>query len=885
MKIILLVFVISFSNHVFATSLLSNLLKHSPPPPTGPSRSLTEVSTDYFTQKLDHLDPDNTQTWYQRYFVNTDYFNSTSNNVAFLMLGGESSLSSSWMVRGSWVDSAKKYGALLFQLEHRYYGYSLPVGNYSMENLRYLSSEQALADAANFIKSMNANYSLAPDVKWIVYGGSYAGGLAAWLRLKYPDLVQGAVSASGTLFAKLDFSEYNQLVIDDLAGHSEGCVNSLKAAMGQVDDLLLNPSPEENLTSIFNLCVSIEGFESNHVDVQTLYMGITSALAMSAQYDGISRLIGINYLCDVLTDERRGKEIFRLAYLMTSTYGNSCIDTTYKKEVDSLRDITAEGHRDGRQWIYQTCNEYGWYQTSNREDNLLGTGCPVEYYTQLCADVYSPQFDTSYIKDRIEQTNANYGGVGINVSNVVHVHGSYDPWRAVGLTETTNPDSPVIIIEGIGHCAIMYEFKTGELPQLTEAREEVDRLRYYVNTEFFDTGARNVAFLYIGGEFPVSSEWMESGTWIDNAKKYSAVLFQPEHRYYGVSAPLPDYSTENLRFLSIDQALADLARFVRAMNDKYSLASDVKWIAYGASYSASLATWLRSKYPDLVQGAVAASAPLLAKLNFSEYYQKVIDDLDATNKKCVDSIKTAMAQVEDLFIDSNPVENITAMFNMCKPIEASDLDNVDFKIFTRSLTTVFGVAAQFDDELSVRADDVCDIMTDEDRGKEIYRLADAVQLLYGLVQCSLSNYADYVDWIKNITVDEMKVERQWIYQSCTEFGWYQTSDTKDRVFGEGCSAEFLQKLCVDTFGPEFNITFNNERIELMNAKYGGADISVTNVVSVHGDRDPWHSLGHLKENNPEFPVIIIEGTTHCAVIYNDDVEDESPQMTAAKEKN
>lgn len=74
------------------------------------------------------------------------------------------------------------------------------------ENLRYLSSEQALSDAANFIKAMNEKYSLSPDVKWIAFGGSYSGSLAAWLRLKYPDLVQGAMSASGPLLAKLDFS-------------------------------------------------------------------------------------------------------------------------------------------------------------------------------------------------------------------------------------------------------------------------------------------------------------------------------------------------------------------------------------------------------------------------------------------------------------------------------------------------------------------------------------------------------------------------------------------------------------------------------------------------------------------------------------------------------
>lgn len=87
----------------------------------------------------------------------------------------------------------------------------------SIDSLKYLSSEQALADLANFIKSMNVAYKFDENVKWIAFGGSYPGSLAAWLREKYPHLVYGSVSTSGPLLAKADFiglySEINQFVL------------------------------------------------------------------------------------------------------------------------------------------------------------------------------------------------------------------------------------------------------------------------------------------------------------------------------------------------------------------------------------------------------------------------------------------------------------------------------------------------------------------------------------------------------------------------------------------------------------------------------------------------------------------------------------------------
>jgi hypothetical protein len=82
-----------------------------------------------------------------------------------------------------------------------YYGTSFPTLDISTENLRFLSTEQALAEVDYFARNVkfegiDADLT-APKTPWIVYGGSYAGAQAAFLRVVYPDTFWGTISSSG----------------------------------------------------------------------------------------------------------------------------------------------------------------------------------------------------------------------------------------------------------------------------------------------------------------------------------------------------------------------------------------------------------------------------------------------------------------------------------------------------------------------------------------------------------------------------------------------------------------------------------------------------------------------------------------------------------------
>lgn len=70
-------------------------------------------------------------------------------------------------------------------------------------------------------------------------------------------------------------------------------------------------------------------------------------------------------------------------------------------------------------------------------------------------------------------------------------------------------------------------------------------------------------------------------------------------------------------YLTIEQVLADLGTFINTISiEKKKLLNDTKWVGFGSSYSGSLVTWLRLKYPHLVHAAVSSSSLLKAKVNF-----------------------------------------------------------------------------------------------------------------------------------------------------------------------------------------------------------------------------------------------------------------------------
>lgn len=58
------------------------------------------------------------------------------------------------------------------------------------------------------------------------------------------------------------------------------------------------------------------------------------------------------------------------------------------------------------------------------------------------------RYDSDFLSESIEATNDFYGALKPQTKNVLYVHGSIDPWHALGLVNSTNSALPTIYIEG-----------------------------------------------------------------------------------------------------------------------------------------------------------------------------------------------------------------------------------------------------------------------------------------------------------------------------------------------------------------------------------------------------------------------------------------------------
>lgn len=397
-----------------------------------------------YNQTLDYKSWLNRSTFRQRYFVNSEFVTGDPATAPVLyFLCGEAECSANAATR-SLSYQAQRLGAHVVSVEHRYYGKSLPFQMLTTENLKYLSTDYALRDALNVQKHIIFVHKLTGP--WVVAGGSYAGSLAAYYRQRYPQHVKGALSSSGPVMAKENFEEYDQHV-SQVVGPE--CGAQMKKVVAQIEAELSNPE------KLLEIKKSFKG-ELLTDDVDFLYL-IADMGALAVQYGYRDRFCKeLNQADPILGYAKFTREIFRewqMDALSMSAAG--------AMEPDSTK--TDSGMR---QWFYQSCTEYGYWQNAYHEEAVSVRSARInkEYHHNICKRLFGidQAGNEAFVNQKYYEPLLNE-----STSHILFTNGSRDPWMKLSITpennNAVNPNTQAHIIPEASHCDDLRNLTTPEI--------------------------------------------------------------------------------------------------------------------------------------------------------------------------------------------------------------------------------------------------------------------------------------------------------------------------------------------------------------------------------------------------------------------------------------
>lgn len=224
-------------------------------------------------------------------------------------------------------------------------------------------------------------------------------------------------------------------------------------------------------------------------------------------------------------------------------------------------------------------------------------------------------------------------------------------------------------------------------------------MRYLVNADYYKPESGPILF-YAGNEGGVWNFYNNSGFMTKTlAEKYGALVVFAEHRYYGTSMPFgtkeESFKNESLRYLAVEQVMrdyVDLLKSLKADDATYPNLKNKATITMGGSYGGMLAAWIRMKYPQHFQGALAASAPVLWFKGVIDpnAYTKIAGDVfrNVGGDTCYANISRGFYDLANLKYDATKYETVKSIWGLCDtPTKPEDIETL-IGIISDSLGTM-----------------------------------------------------------------------------------------------------------------------------------------------------------------------------------------------------
>lgn len=415
----------------------------------------------------------------------------------------------------------------------------------------------------------------------------------------------------------------------------------------------------------------------------------------------------------------------------------------------------------------------------------------------------------------------------------------------------------------LGEEVYLYETKHVEVPvdHFSFSTNHSFQLRYLVNSTYWKKNGGPI-FFYTGNEGDIELFAQNTGFMWEIAPEFEALVVFAEHRYYGSSMPFGNKSfsaPQYLGYLTSYQALADYVDLITILK-KTDGASNNPVVAFGGSYGGMLAAYIRMKYPHIVIGSIAASAPLLqfTGLTPCDAFSRILTSVyKLPNDSCASLIKKSWNVINSIASTDEGRSWISSQWKLCHSLGKNDVKPLKdwlVNVLTNLAMINYPYATSF--LMPVPANPVkafCKYLTNSTLdGKEL--------LVY--LQKGFNIYTNYTGKTKCIDFKQdaspQLGDQGWDFQSCTEmvmpicstgqYDMFETSPWDLISLAKTCNEKWKQQ-------PQPFLALK---------EYGGKDISsATNIVFSNGMLDPWSSGGIMRNMSRSVVAIIIpEGAHH-----------------------
>eukprot|EP00939_MAST-03C_sp_MAST-3C-sp1_P002189 g2189.t1 len=382
----------------------------------------------------------------------------------------------------------------------------------------------------------------------------------------------------------------------------------------------------------------------------------------------------------------------------------------------------------------------------------------------------------------------------------------------------------------------------------------------------------------------------------ENAELLGALLVFGEHRYYGETlpfGPIENVSNSDLKYLSVEQALADHAALVAHVKASVPGASDSKVVAIGGSYGGMQSSWARMKYPDTFDGAIAGSAPILAFDNASKgntakragpfSYWKIVTD-DATEAfgsapRCASNVRNSWEAMDRLFATGESGRRkIRDRLSLCEP-PRSDSDLFAIKVYMQMAFDSMAMG-NFPFPSSYLANGVAVLPAFPFRAACDYLAGDFADNDEALVEALGHAAAVFNNASKQVLCFEPPTDAE--YDGIWDYLWCTETLCQETYFGRNGVDDMFWPLAYSENGvnahckAKYNVTPSYDKIADEFKGLAGVRNS-SNIVFSNGRFDPWRSGGVTSVNDSArslWSIEITNGAHHVDLMFRTDADTE-----------